>query len=170
MGTSRAGMVQFESISDNFSDDEKRSTAVIVRIDTYSILGSHARSSLDTGIFSITAGAISQPNATLLESYTTADDPHFFAFSLVALITDMKGVGDLFLFDLIGQNSGFRQTGNISVTFVGDYGPAPQESAVEASYILDSQVSEVSVVPIPAAFWLFGATLLGLGVIARRRA
>ncbi|MGB1140122.1 MAG: VPLPA-CTERM sorting domain-containing protein [Halioglobus sp.] len=48
-----------------------------------------------------------------------------------------------------------------------DYGSGDHTGAQQ--YALFKSVSSVSAVPLPAAVWLFASTLLGLGIVKRRK-
>jgi hypothetical protein len=69
----------------------------------------------------------------------------------------------------IGHNLGLFHTGNRIDNLMSPNGTGNTLTAVQINTVLDSRLATVSAVPVPAAVWLFGSSLIGLASVSRRK-
>lgn len=173
-----------ESVSGDLSNDATAPTGLTVSAGSNVVTGSTITSPFDRDIFSFTLAANQQLDSIVLNSYTgpAGGNGSFFAVQSGSGI-NTGNAGAHLGNELIGQAVGIQQGDDVlddmgtprfgsSPGFTGALGPGTytfwiQETAGPLAYSLDFQVSEV---PLPAAAWLFGSALLGLGALKRRRA
>lgn len=134
---------------------------------TYNVIGN--MSSLDQDFFSFSVASGNQFDDLILRVWDTSSTSTDFKIRIAESLSLGWGSSEYFLGNHLYIDSDLIELASLGPFGSGGFSAGTRTGTGIVSYEFEIAVSS-SVVPLPAAAWLFGSALLGLGVLKRRKA